>query len=199
MNKVNDEIFSIPQAAKRCAISRWTLMKCVNSGELKASRTPGGHYRISKEDLEDFIIKKKMYPLAHRRSSNKRILIVDDDSQVQKLLTVMLLSKKYETETASSGFEAGAKVVKFKPSLIILDLLMPEISGFEVCRQIKKVPETSHIKILALTGYDSKENRDRIMEAGADDYMAKPVEKDVLLHHVKDLLTKDLHNGKQQK
>jgi len=199
MNKVNDEIFSIPQAAKRCAISRWTLMKCVNSGELKASRTPGGHYRILKEDLEDFIIKKKMYPLAHNRSSDKRILIVDDDLQVQKFLTAMLSSKKYETETASSGFEAGAKVVKFKPSLIILDLLMPEISGFEVCRQIKKVPETSHIKILALTGYDSKENRDRIMEAGADDYMAKPVEKDVLLHHVKDLLTKDLHNGKQQK
>jgi len=189
MNKVSDEIFSIPQAAKRCAISRWTLMKCVNSGELKASRTPGGHYRILKEDLEDFIIKKKMYPLVHDHSSNKRILIVDDDVQVQKLLTLMLSSKKYKTETASSGFEAGAKVVKFKPDLIILDLLMPEMSGFEVCRQIKKGPETSHIKILVLTGYDSKENRDRTMESGADYYVAKPMEKDVLLQHVEDLLS----------
>ncbi len=104
MDKMHYEIFSIPQAAKRCAISRWTLMKCVNSGELKASRTPGGHYRILKEDLEDFIIEKKMYPLAHKRSSNKRILIVDDDPKVQKLLTLMLSFKKYETETASSGF-----------------------------------------------------------------------------------------------
>ena len=199
MNRVNDEIFSIPQAAKRCAISRWTLMKCVNSGELKASRTPGGHYRILKEDLEDFIVKKKMYPSVHNSSSNKRILIVDDDLQVQKYLTVILSSKKYETETASSGFEAGAKVVRFNPALIILDLIMPEMSGFEVCRQIKKNSETSHMKILVLTGYDSKENRERITEAGADDYIAKPVEKDVLIQHVKDLLTKDLYNGKQKK
>jgi len=189
MNKVHDEILSIPQAAKRCAISRWTLMKCVNSGELKASRTPGGHYRILKEDLEDFIIKKKMYPLVHNHSSNKKILIVDDDLQVQKLLTVMLSYKKYETETASSGFEAGTKVVKFKPGLIILDLFMPEMSGFEVCRQIKKHQETSYIKILALTGYDSKTTREKIMEAGADDYMVKPVEKDVLLRHVENLLS----------
>ena len=164
-------------------------MKCVNSGELKASRTPGGHYRILKEDLEDFIIKKKMYPLAHNRSSNKRILIVDDDLQVQKFLTATLSSKKFETETASSGFEAGAKVVKFNPGLIILDLIMPEMSGFEVCRQIKKNPETSHMKILVLTGNDSKENRERIMEAGADEYMAKPVKRDVLLGHIEDLLS----------
>ncbi len=194
MNKVNDEIFSIPQAAKSCAISRWTLMKCVNSGELKVSRTPGGHYRILKEDLEDFIIKKKMYPLVHNRSSNKRILIVDDDLEVQKLLTVILSSKKYETETASSGFQAGTKVVKFKPDLILLDLFMPEMSGFEVCKQIKKGPETSQIKILALTGYDSKVNRERIMEAGADDYMAKPVMRDLLLRHVEALL-----NPKEEK
>jgi len=188
MNKENDEIFSIPQAAKRCAISRWTLMKCVTSGELKASRTPGGHYRILKGDLEDFIIKKKMYPLVHNHSSHKKILIVDDDPQVQKFLTVMLSAKRYQTETASSGFEAGAKVVKFNPGLIVLDLFMPEMSGFEVCRQIKKDPETSHIKILALTGHDSKHNRDRIIEAGADGYMVKPVEKADLLRYVEELL-----------
>jgi excisionase family DNA binding protein len=188
MNKVNDEILSIPQAAKRSAVSRWTLMKCVNSGELKASRTPGGHYRIRKEDLDDFAIKKKMYPVTHNRSLNNRILIVDDDPKIQEFLTVILSSKQYLSETASSGFEAGAKVVKFKPSLIILDLIMPEMSGFEVCRQIKKNPETSYIKILVLTGNDSKQNRKRILEAGADDYLIKPVEKNILLSHVGHLL-----------
>jgi CheY-like chemotaxis protein len=68
------------------------------------------------------------------------------------------------------------------------------MSGFEVCKQIKKGPETSQIKILALTGYDSKVNRERIMEAGADDYMAKPVMRDLLLRHVEDLL-----NPKEEK
>ena len=65
---------------------------------------------------------------------------------------------------------------------------MPEMSGFEVCRRIKEDPDTSHIKILALTGYDTEENREKIMQAGADDYMAKPVERDVLLRHLEDLL-----------
>lgn len=66
------------------------------------------------------------------------------------------------------------------------------MSGFEVCRLIKEDPQTSHIKILAITGYDTEENRDKIMKAGADDYMAKPLSSDALLGHVAGLL-----NGKR--
>ena len=186
---MNDEMFTIPQAAKHCAISRWTLLKCVKSGELNASRTPGGHYRILKEDLEGFIIKKGMYPLAYRHFSNKRILIVDDDPQILDLLTKMLSNNNYQTEVASDGFEAGVKVMEFKPGLVILDLIMPGMDGFEVCRRIKE-NSNSPIKILAITGYDTQENRDRIMEAGADGYMAKPVMRDALLRHVEDLLNR---------
>jgi len=108
------------------------------------------------------------------------------------VLTQMLSAHKYETETASSGFSAGAKVATFKPGLIILDLIMPEMSGFEVCRLIKEDPQTAHIKILAVTGYDTEENRDKIMKAGADDYMAKPLSSDALLGHLASLL-----NGKK--
>jgi len=185
---VREEVFSIPQAAKYCAVSRWTLSKCVKSGELKASRTPGGHYRILKKDLESFILEKGMYPLANNLSSSKKILIVDDDPKIQKLLSKMLSNEKYETETASTGYEAGAKVVRFKPGLIILDLIMPEMSGFEVCRQVKEAPDTSHIKILAVTGYDTKGNREKIMKAGADGYLAKPLKRQSLIHYVNNLL-----------
>ena len=120
--------------------------------------------------------------------AGKKILIVDDDPMIRDLLTKILSAQKYETDVASSGFEAGAKVAKFEPDLIILDLIMPKMSGFEVCRQIKENPDTSHIKILALTGYDTEENREKIMKAGADDYMAKPVKGDVLFRHVEGLL-----------
>ncbi len=188
---MKEEVLSIPQAAKYCAVSRWTLSKCVRSGELKASRTPGGHYRILKKDLESFILEKGMHPLANNLSSSKKILIVDDDPKIQKVLTKILSAEKYETESASSGYEAGAKVVRFKPGLIILDLIMPEMSGFEVCRQVKEDPDTSHIKILAITGYDTEENREKIMEAGADGYLAKPLEKQTLIHHVNNLLNKN--------
>ena len=67
---------------------------------------------------------------------------------------------------------------------------MPDIDGFKVCRQVKEDPEASHIKILAITGYDTKENRDRIIDAGADDYLAKPIEMVVLLQRVEELLSK---------
>ena len=191
--ELNKEIFSIPQAAEYCSLSRGTIWKYVKSGELKASLTPGRQYRIISKDLESFMRDKGMYPLANYQPSNKKILIVDDDIQIQELLTTMLSAHQYQTEVASSGFEAGAKVVKFKPGLIILDLIMLEMNGFEVCRQIKEDPDTSHIKILAITGYDTKENRDRIMQAGADDYLAKPVVIDTLLQHVENLFNPKSH------
>ena len=189
---MKEELFTVGQAAKYCSLSRGTVWRYIKSGDLRASQTPGGHFRILIKDLDSFIVERGMYPLANNLSSNKKILIVDDDPQIRDLLTQILSAHKYETETASSGFAAGAKVVTFKPDLIILDLLMPQMSGFEVCRLIKDAPQTSHIKILAVTGYDTKENRDEIMKAGADDYMAKPLSSDVLPGHVAGLL-----NGKK--
>ena len=187
---MNEEILTIPQAAKYCAISRWTLRKFVKSGDLKAARTPGGNYRILKSDLESFIYEKGMYPLVHNRSSSKKILIVDDDPLIQDLLTKMLSKNGYKIEIAADGFDAGFKIKDFKPGLIILDLIMPGMGGFEVCRRVKENSESSHIKILAITGYDTKENREKIMEAGADGYLAKPLAMDTLLQYVVRLLNR---------
>ncbi|MFH1953425.1 MAG: response regulator [Pseudomonadota bacterium] len=193
---MNQEMFSIPQAARYCAVSRGTLWKRVKSGELKASLTPGGHYRILKKDLEAFVFEKGMYPLANYQPSEKKILIVDDDPEIRKLFAKMLSDHQYDAKTASDGFEAGVKVAQFKPGLIILDLLMAGMDGFEVCRRIKENPATSHIKILAITGYDTEENRDRIMKGGADGYLTKPVEKRVLLEHVGSLLNQESNRVK---
>ena len=187
--KMSKELFTVPQAAKYCAIGRVTLWKYVKSGELKASLTPGGHYRILRKDLEVFVRQKGMYPLANYKPPGKKILIVDDDAAIREIIERTLSAHQYETETAAEGFEAGVKVSTFQPGLIILDLQMPGMDGFEVCRQIKRNPATSHIKILIITGYGSVENHDRIISEGADDYLVKPVEKDTLLRHVKDLLS----------
>lgn len=165
---MNEDMYAIGQAAEYCAVSQKTLFRRVKSGEIKASRTPGGHYRILKKDPESYVLEKGMYALTYNRSLSKKFLIVDDEPQIQKLLTKILQAHKYETEMAVNDFEAGARVFKFKPGLVILDLIIPDMSGFEVCRQIKENPDTAHIKILAITGYDTQENRDRIMEAGAE-------------------------------
>ncbi len=78
--------------------------------------------------------------------------------------------------------------MQFKPDLMILDLYMSGMDGFEVCERIKENPKTSHIKIIAYTGFGTKENRDRIMKAGADDYLIKPVKKSVMIQSIEALL-----------
>ena len=188
------KLLTIPEAAKTISLNRVTLWKYVKTGDLKAHTTPGGHYRILREDLEDFMRKKGIYPFGFYRPETARILIVDDDPATRKLLSELLTRHGYQTKIASDGFEAGAKVMEFKPGLMILDLIMPGIDGFEVCRKIKGNPETMHIKILAVSGYDTDENRDRIMEAGADYYLPKPIKGSLLLE-----LARSLLNGGENK
>jgi len=185
---VAKDILTIPEAASFCAVDRVTMWRWVKSGGLKVSVTPGGHHRILKEDMESFLIDNGMHPLATKNYPRNRILIVDDDPTIQKALSQTLFNYKYETETAGDGFEAGIKTVQFRPDLIILDLIMPEMDGFEVCRYLKNDPTTSDVKILILTGYDTEENREKIMDAGADDFLTKPVEVDILIQHIEVLL-----------
>jgi len=185
---VTKEILSLPQAARQTGLNRVTLWNYVKSGDLKAHTTPGGHYRILTEDLEAFMRKKGIYPFGSYQPETKKILIVDDDPATQGMLTKIMARHGYQTEIAGDGFEAGAKVVQFKPGLLILDLIMPGMDGFEVCRKIKGNPQTSHIKILAISGYNTDENRNRIMEAGADRYLPKPFKNDLLVEYVKALL-----------
>lgn len=185
---MQNNIFSIPEAANYSAVSRWTIWKYVRSGELKAFRTPGGHYRILKSDFETFMREKKMYPLATTIFTARKILIVDDDHRMQRLLGKMLSKNQHHIETASNGYETGTKILTFKPDLVVLDLSIPGMDGFEVCQRIKESEETSHIKILVVTSHDTEENQTRTMAAGADGYMAKPMDMEKLLNNVERLL-----------
>ena len=77
--------------------------------------------------------------------------------------------------------------MEFKPGLVILALFMPDMDGFDVCERLKGNSSTSDIKILAITGYDTEENKDRIMQVGADGYLVKPIGKSKLINKIKDL------------
>ena len=185
---MENNFYTIPQAANICAVCRTTMWRWVKSGKLESFLTPGGQYKIRKEDLNAFIKRRMRHlPMAEPSQKNK-ILIVYDDPSIQKLLAKMLSYNGYRIELASDGFEAGIKTIQFKPDLMILDLVMPGMDGLEICKHIKGNPNTSHIKVLAYTGYDTRENRDRILQAGADGYMAKPVIKNTLLNNIKDFL-----------
>lgn len=196
---MTDELLTIPQASRLCAMSRGTIWKYVKKGEIKASMTPGGQYRIRHTDFNAFMQRNNMYPHAFYEADNQRILIVDDEPEILKMLTTMLSQDGYSLETAKDGFDAGVKIMTFKPGLVILDLIMPGMDGFEVCRQIKTNTDTAHIKVLAVTGHDSEENRDRILSEGADTYLAKPFFKDELMQTIETLLNAenpDVHGKK---
>ena len=184
----NKDILTIPQAAQYCAVDRVTMWRWIKAGNIKVSVTPGGHHRILNEDLESFLADQGMYPLARRYFPKKKILIVDDDLTTREAFSEFFSVHGYVTSVAANGFTAGLQIMRLKPDLVLLDLMMPGIDGFEVCSLIKENSETSHIIVLVLTGYDTEENRERILKAGADGFLSKPVEQDTILRNVKDLL-----------
>ncbi len=185
---MKENLLTIPRASRLCGMSRGTIWKYVKKGDIPASMTPGGQYRILKKDFTAFMQRNNMYSPGLDELKNQRILIVDDEPEILNLLTRILSKEGYCLETANDGFDAGMKIMTFKPGLVILDLIMPGMDGFEVCRQIKTKPDTAHIKVLAVTGYDSEEHREKILSEGADAYLTKPFFNEGLMQTIQTLL-----------
>ncbi|MBF0328361.1 MAG: response regulator [Nitrospirae bacterium] len=123
------------------------------------------------------------------KESRYRILCVDDEQSNLKLLDAILLPRGFEVVKASNGKEAMLIVLKEKIDLMLLDVMMPEMNGFEVCRTIRDVDEVRHIPVVLITALHDKMDRIKGIEAGADDFVSKPFDKDELLARVNMLLT----------
>jgi two-component system alkaline phosphatase synthesis response regulator PhoP len=114
-----------------------------------------------------------------------RILIAEDNPQGVELLEAYLSGTEYLVETATDGEETLRKVESFAPDLLLLDIMMPKISGFEVCKRLKAKPPTQSIVILMVTALDQPHDIDRAVEAGANDFLTKPINKAELLLRIK--------------
>jgi PleD family two-component response regulator len=121
-------------------------------------------------------------------SRSYKILIADDNVQNVELLEAYLAELDCTTSIACDGEETLAKVKAEKPDLILLDIMMPKMSGFEVCRRLKGDVATREIQILMITSLHETADIDRGVEAGTDDFLTKPVQKQILLTRVKSLL-----------
>jgi CheY-like chemotaxis protein len=120
--------------------------------------------------------------------SSHRILIADDNAANRELLEAYLADFDCEIETAIDGQDALDKVVSFRPDLILLDVMMPKQSGFEVCRKIKDDPETSKVMVLMVTALNELGDIERGVNAGTDDFLSKPINKIALLKRVSTML-----------
>ncbi len=117
-----------------------------------------------------------------------RILIADDNPPNVELLEAYLDETGCEVATAADGRETLDRVAQFKPDLILLDIMMPRLSGFEVCKTLKQDPATNGIMILMVTALDQPGDIERAVNAGCDDFLSKPVNKIELLKRVENML-----------
>jgi CheY-like chemotaxis protein len=106
----------------------------------------------------------------------RRILVVDDNRDAAESLALLLGITGNQTQTASDGLEAVEAAEKFKPDLVLLDIGLPKLNGYEACRRIRQAPWSARIQLVALTGWGQEEDRARAAEAGFDGYLVKPVD-----------------------
>ncbi|VAX09260.1 hypothetical protein MNBD_GAMMA25-2048 [hydrothermal vent metagenome] len=166
------------EVAEMLMVSPVTVRQWAQKGWLKASTTVGGHRRFILHDVEEFARERNLTLLTEDNAIT-RILIVDDDEPLAKFL-VELLSEpdnSLQIEVAYDGFDAGRKVQTFNPDIILLDLMMSGMSGFDVCHQLKNDPVYKSIRVIAMTGQPTMENIERIMSAGAEVCLGKPLDE----------------------
>jgi excisionase family DNA binding protein len=181
------------EIAAKCHVSSVTVFRWIKTALLKAYSTPGGHYRVERKEFLAFLRRQGMpLPpdlLEDEPRGRYRLLVVDDEPSVLDLVSRALDGDgPYEIETASGGYEACIKVGVRKPDLVILDIVMPGVNGFEVCREIKQNAETAGCRVLVLTGYPDEANIKRILEYGADRWLRKPLDIGDLREEVASLL-----------
>jgi excisionase family DNA binding protein len=179
------------EVAELCHVTYRSVLMWIEEEKLNSYKTPGGHNRIKKDDFLDFLKRYNM-PIPEELKTGvakKKILIADDDKDMVKTIKAVLQMKNgYEIDTAYDGFDTGTKLLVFRPDLLILDVRMPGVDGYEIIKRIKQSPEASEIKIIAISGYFKEEGRKRILSLGVDACLNKPFEPEKLLEKIKELI-----------
>ncbi|MCP4672590.1 MAG: response regulator [Desulfobacula sp.] len=173
-----EDTLTVFTASKYCNVSSKTIINWVEAGHIKAYRTVGGHRRIKKSDLEVFMLNQGIpIPVEKDEEIRKKILVVDDDMIIVESIVQALEEDEfnYDVISASDGFEAGLQVNHFSPDLLILDIMMPDIKGYEVCKKIKTDKKTKHTKIIVLSAYLDDEKFAKMKKYGADVCLSKPL------------------------
>lgn len=186
-----EEVFTVFQASKCCSVSPKTIINWIEAGHIEAYKTVGGHRRIKQSDLDAFMRKQGMpLPDTAQKTGPIKILVVDDDAIIVETIVQALEEDEhdYEVISASDGFEAGLQVNHFRPDLVVLDIMMPDIKGYEVCQKIKSHNDTKNTKIIVLSAYLDEEKFRQMKKHGADACFSKPLPLPQLKEEIAKLL-----------
>jgi len=182
-------VFTTGEAAKICKVSQQTIIRCFDNGSLKGFRVPGSRFRrIPRDQLYSFMKENKI-PTDALESGKRKVLIVDDDVELVELLKdVFDRDGRFEIRTANNGFDAGMQVKEFRPDLMVLDVMLPDINGKEVCQRVRSDKNLDAVKIICISGMVEQDKISELTDAGADDFMHKPFTVDSLLERACELL-----------
>jgi len=175
MEKIKD-LFTTGEAADICQVSQQTIIRCFDSGKLDGFRVPGSKFRrIPRENLIKFM-KENNIPLSNLSVAGKRkVLIVDDDMEIVELLVdVLTRDGRFEVRTATSGYDAGLMTQRFRPDVILLDYMLPDVNGNIVCRTIKKNADFANTQIIIVSGVVNPEEIEDLLKSGAAEFVKKP-------------------------
>ncbi len=182
-------VFTTGEAAKICKVSQQTIIRCFDNGTLKGFRVPGSRFRrIPRDQLYSFM-RDNGIPTDALESGNRKVLIVDDDEELVELLVdVFQRDGRFDIRTANNGFDAGMQVKEFRPDLVVLDVMLPDINGKEVCQRVRSDETLESVKIICISGMVEQSKVADLRAAGADDFMHKPFAVDQLLERACSLL-----------
>jgi len=178
-------VFTTGEAARICKVSQQTIIRCFDSGQLKGFRVPGSRFRrIPREQLYRFM-KENGIPTDALESGKRKLLIVDDDKELVDLFRDVLESDgRFEVRVATNGFDAGLMTQEYQPDLMVLDVMLPDINGLEVCKRVRSNPSLAGMKIIAISGMIERDKIGELKAAGADDFMQKPFKVDALVDRI---------------
>ncbi len=182
-------VFTTGEAAKICKVSQQTIIRCFDNGSLRGFRVPGSKFRRIPRDHLVAFMKENGIPTDALESGKKKVLIVDDDEDLVDLISDgFRRDGRFEIRTANNGFDAGMQVREFRPDLVVLDVMLPDINGREVCQRVRSDSALDMVKILCISGMVEQDKVSGLKAAGANDFMQKPFDIDTLVSRVCDLV-----------
>ncbi len=172
--------------ARMLHVDPGSVANWIDQDLLKAHRTPGGHRRVAHGDLLNFLRKHKMPIPKELRSDLTRILVVDHEPALTQAIarTIRLAHPDYEVLEVNDAFAAGMIAATANPDVVILNLQMPGIDGYEVCRRIKSQDGTGHATVIAMTTHPSPDTEERIKRCGGAACLSKPPDMNALLREI---------------
>ena len=182
-------VFTTGEAAKICKVSQQTIIRCFDSGQLRGFRVPGSRFRRIPRDILYRFMKENGIPTDALESGRRKALIVDDDEELVELIRDALdADGRFEIRVANNGFDAGMMVKEDHPDIIVLDIMLPDINGKEVCQRVRSDSNLDDVKIICISGMVEQDKIEDLKASGANEFVQKPFEVEQLIERICQLL-----------